>query len=363
MPDIKSLLPAIDAWTASSLLQKAIRRGETEYAQAAAINFHKLRGNAIWRRLTLIAYEDIGIGDLPLCGDIARYAIDRNVRRQAGTDGEIILELTKRMSTAPKNRETDYLICTAKQATFTEDLRASVAGRSIAQMVETAADPRTPLLERATAAWMASGINGGGPRVLSKGDLPSLMRAFEEIGLPPGVSTAIEGASEKTLEPIVMMVALLWLAIRETREAPMTLREPAPRSVLCGGLPSYTFDKHTRLGKQAIKQLLRENSVVRDCIADFVPEYKAIEVASMAAFYADAIALNHRIIWTKSDVLFALGRKTDMTKIGTPDQGVEPITNIVLANLDQLNEIRRRLREAPRLFNGLIGAFALRDEA
>lgn len=65
MPDIKSLLPAIDAWTASSLLQKAIRRGETEYAQAAAINFHKLRGNAIWRRLTLIAYEDIGIGDLP----------------------------------------------------------------------------------------------------------------------------------------------------------------------------------------------------------------------------------------------------------------------------------------------------------
>lgn len=117
------------------------------------------------------------------------------------------------------------------------------------------------------------------------------------------------------------MVALLWLAIRETREAPMTLREPAPQSVLCGGLPSYTFDKHTRLGKQAIKQLLHESSDVRDCIADFVPEYKAIEVASMAAFYADAIALNHRIIWTKSDALFALGRKTDMTKIGSPDQG------------------------------------------
>jgi hypothetical protein len=42
---------ATDPWIVSSLLQKSIRRGETEIAQRAALTFFKLKGLAIWRRL------------------------------------------------------------------------------------------------------------------------------------------------------------------------------------------------------------------------------------------------------------------------------------------------------------------------
>jgi replication-associated recombination protein RarA len=51
-----------DQWVISSLLQKSIRRSETDIAQRAALTLFKLKGGAIWRRLMVIAFEDIGIG-------------------------------------------------------------------------------------------------------------------------------------------------------------------------------------------------------------------------------------------------------------------------------------------------------------
>jgi hypothetical protein len=53
---------AADPWIVSSLLQKSIRRGETELAQRAALALSKLRSPAVWRRFMVIAFEDIGAG-------------------------------------------------------------------------------------------------------------------------------------------------------------------------------------------------------------------------------------------------------------------------------------------------------------
>jgi replication-associated recombination protein RarA len=50
----------VDQWVASSLLQKAIRRGDVKVAQRAALTFLGQRGTAIWRRFIIIAVEDVG---------------------------------------------------------------------------------------------------------------------------------------------------------------------------------------------------------------------------------------------------------------------------------------------------------------
>jgi replication-associated recombination protein RarA len=66
--DSKSALPskpiAADPWVVSSLLQKSIRRGERELAERALFTFFQLKGAAIWRRLMVIAFEDVGIGSV-----------------------------------------------------------------------------------------------------------------------------------------------------------------------------------------------------------------------------------------------------------------------------------------------------------
>ncbi|MBB3164655.1 hypothetical protein FHS25_005158 [Rhizobium laguerreae] len=337
-------IPPIDAWTASSLMQKAIRRGEVEYAEAAALAFHRMRGNSIWRRLTLISFEDIGPADPSLCTLVTELSINISARRQIGSDQETIIFLVRKMCAAAKNREADYLICAAKQAPFNEPIRSLMAGRSLSERIAIAIDPDAPLLNRAVAAWMASGINGGGPVVLSRGDMSGLMQNFTRASNTHAFINAVVYACAKTSEPIVLMAPLLALASGERSEVASIIEEPLPPSLMCAGLPSWTFDKHTRLGKSAIRQLLVQDQPFRDCIADFVPEYRSLETAAMAAFYADAISVKRRAAWSLSSELYALGLRTDMTKIGVPENGVEPIVSAMNCALEHLNDIRQRLR-------------------
>jgi len=336
---------SMDAWTASSLLQKAIRRGEDEYAAAAAIALFHMRGQHIWKRLTLIAFEDIGLANTEVCIEVTSLAQDQSLRRHSPEVGAIT-SIVKKMSDAAKNREADYLICSAKQGAVAESIRSDVGKRSVAERIQMAGCEDLPLLTRSVAAWMASGINGGGPAILSDGDLAGLLHHFVELGLEREFASSVVAATRLSKEPIVLLTALLSLSIWQQGVQTSIVEETAPPSVLCNGIPSWVFDKHTRIGKLAIRQLLRENRNVRERIGDFVPEFRALDVAAMSAFYADAVAMRHRCKWEQSDVLFELGVRTDMTKIGTPNVGVVPIVSILRENLDHLNDIRRRIRES-----------------
>jgi hypothetical protein len=51
-------------WLAMSLLQKAIRRGESELAQQASATLLMIAPDRLWRRCGAAAFEEIGIADL-----------------------------------------------------------------------------------------------------------------------------------------------------------------------------------------------------------------------------------------------------------------------------------------------------------
>ena len=101
----------LDPWATSSLLHKAIRRGEAELAQAAATSFYRYRGQAIWRRLLNIAFEDVGIADPDLVAEIAWLATNKRARSAIGDDSTIIQDFVAKLAACPKDRSTDYLIC------------------------------------------------------------------------------------------------------------------------------------------------------------------------------------------------------------------------------------------------------------
>jgi replication-associated recombination protein RarA len=79
-------LTAADPWIVSSLLQKSIRRSETEIAQRAAVTLVQLKGAAIWRRLIVIAFEDIGIGSVDAVAMTVAAADDSAWRKAHGGD-------------------------------------------------------------------------------------------------------------------------------------------------------------------------------------------------------------------------------------------------------------------------------------
>ncbi len=100
-----------DPWVVSSLLQKSIRRGEVDIARRAAMTLSKARGAAIWRRLIVIAFEDIGIGSVDAVTMTVAATDDSAWRRAQGGDIRLAVAVAGILAEAPKDRSADYLVC------------------------------------------------------------------------------------------------------------------------------------------------------------------------------------------------------------------------------------------------------------
>lgn len=61
-----------------------------------------------------------------------------------------------------------------------------------------------------------------------------------------------------------------------------------PPAKMVEQIPLYTFDKHTWAGKRAITFFAIECREVREALARYVPDFRARDVALMAAFVAIA---------------------------------------------------------------------------
>jgi len=66
----------VDRWVASSALQKAVRRGEALIALRAGLSYLSLDRAGFWRRLPVIAAEDIGIGDWEVVTQVIAASTD-----------------------------------------------------------------------------------------------------------------------------------------------------------------------------------------------------------------------------------------------------------------------------------------------
>ena len=343
---------ATDPWIASSLLQKAIRRGDADLAERAAITLHRLRGNGIWRRFLVIAFEDVGIASIEALIKTTAACTAPSWRASVdGGDERVLRLLARLLAEAPKDRSPDHLISVAQSHPELEDARRRVGAMTIAQRVDLAASDTRPLPERAVAAWFASGIEQASEHRVGRGDLPALMSAFRGLGVADDLITATRIAATRSREPIVLMTPLLWLAASAAGDHRI-VDCPVPPVTMIGDVPSYAFDKHTSAGKAAIHRFAHENQAVRDVLTAFVPEHRAKDAACMAAFQVDAAPVSRRFEWMGSAELERLGVAADMMKVGVPHAGVAPLLNVVRDNLDHLNTIRARLFSAARSQRG-----------
>lgn len=333
---------AADQWIVASTLQKAIRRGDTDLAERAALAYLGMQGASVWRRLQVIAFEDVGAGSADALVKTVAASLDAPWREKAGGNARVAAIIARMLADAPKDRCADYLICAAKDHPSLEEARAMSGSRSLPDRLALVADTTLPLPVRAVAAWYASGIEWGDENRVGKGDMTGLLATFRALGVPDPLASATGFAATRTREPITVMVPLIWLAAFEG-EVPGVADMPMPSAPIVDGVPLYALDKHTRLGKQAIGLFARENAPVRACLEEFVPEHRHREAACLAAFYADAAPVSRRLDWSQADALEALGTENDLLLAGVAPEGIAPLLATVRANLDHLNDIRTRL--------------------
>ena len=257
---------AVDPWVASSLLQKAIRRGNSELAERAAVSLYRSRGRGVWRRFAVIAFEDVGVGSVEAL--VETVANGTNPSLCTGGDEPALRHVARLLAQAPKDRSTDYLIsCAHSEAAFGE-VQSRVGAMTIAQRLDIVGDAGATLIERAVAAFYSAGIEWRDERRVGRGDIDGLMCTFRDLGVPPELLTATRIAAKITREPIAIMSPLLWLAA-SSDPAPRVIECMVPPYVMLGDVPSFALDKHTAAGKFAIQRLIRENAAIRDALAGY----------------------------------------------------------------------------------------------
>src|SRR2546426_4572765 len=217
-----------DRWIASSLLQKSIRRGEVELAQRAACTLHAFDRSAIWRRLVVIACEDVGVGDIDPLLETLLAATSTDLRRQCG-EASVLGAVVRRLAEAVKDRSGDYLACAAAGH---PDLLATCRfckEVSLEKRLEVVTDVSQPLSKRAVAAWYASGINPRYQNEVQGGDLHALAAAYRSLGAGDELAHSMVLAAKRAPEVLVALAPLIWLEIR--RGGPARVRNnPVPQS-------------------------------------------------------------------------------------------------------------------------------------
>jgi len=333
--DLRDCEPiAADPGVVSSLLQKSIRRGESKIAQRAALTFLSLKGAAIWRRLMVIAFEDVGVGSIDAVTAVVAASSDASVRKACGGNERIAVYLAGLMAKAAKDRSADHL-AGAKDHPAQRAFAEGVAKLPVQAKLGIVGDKSLELSKRAIAAVLTV---WQGDRTWGREGTNCLLEVFRGLGVPEVLVTVTEIAANRTREPITLILPLIWLAAQESERG---VRDCAiPPLVMAGEVPLYALDEHTRLGREAIWRFARENDGVRACLERFVPAAQMRRAAFVTAFYVDAAPVARRFIWDQADDLEVFGRERDLMRFGVAKEGIAPLVDVMRANLEHLNALR-----------------------
>ena len=190
-----------DRWIASILLQKSIRRSETQLALRAAFRLSAFDRSYTWRRLLVIAFEDVGAAERGALLETVAIATSPKWRSTRGEEASLA-HAVRRLVEAPKDRSADYLISAAETHPSLGDVRERCLRAGLEDRLRIVGDLSQPLPVRALAAWLSSGIQANnGPRI-GAGDLKRLSRVLVEFGASEELVSSMILAANRTREPI-----------------------------------------------------------------------------------------------------------------------------------------------------------------
>ncbi len=285
--------------------------------------------------------EDVGIADPHLVWNAVHAATDPEVR---GPD--LLRELVMRLAAAPKDRSADYVFCGATKLEAAKEDRARFERLSVDEQLAIATANLEHVTRRAVAALAACTTTKGGRLIVDRQAVTKLVREFGNV--PDALVKSALALTGPSSHPFGLVLVVLWSHYQFVGGAYGYARPCVPPTSYVNGVPLYTFDKHTAVGKRAIAKLANESRPVRNALREHVPEEHRTAVAQMAAFYADAAPVSHLLEWEFRRLLAYVGFNADMMAAGCPMEGAPAVLRCVQNNLAYLDQLRRHSLVAGR---------------
>jgi len=281
-------------WVASSLLQKAIRRGHLYAARQAGRFLLEVKREHLFRRLNAIAAEDIGLGDIQTVGITAACLASAKVRRDLGGEEVVTDYLIRRMVDAPKSRAADDLLMIVERWPGLVEDRAHFSMMSNDRLRQIVLG--CPSLDRkALALWNLVGTARCASLHLPtrRGDPVMAFETLAELGVPPTLLAIAQENFTKTVSMLAPFVALL--SLENDMVTPRTSNDCTPVETLIRGVPSWAYDMYTRPGRAALGRLLKQEAGMVVWSNEFLPRSNRVQVVGELLFRLEGQCLARRV--------------------------------------------------------------------
>lgn len=248
-----------DSYIARSALQKAIRRGLTDLALRAAARLLQLDGRVLWRRLVVIALEDLGPAQADLLARIVAAGRDPAWRLRHGGDWVVAAELVRQACEGTRCASANDLYNIAVNDPALDAFKGSLCDATPADLLTLAVDEARPFGERGVAVLLMLGESCGpaAPDHI-RADPTAVFHAFARAGHISHVAMAYHGAYRATRLALAPLGLALW---RSANSAETTAADDDLTALnWAGEVPTACLDQYTRGGKAALGRYVVESS-------------------------------------------------------------------------------------------------------
>jgi hypothetical protein len=327
IPDVLDISP----WVAMSLMQKAIRRGEHSLAQHAAATLLRLAPEKLWRRLGVVAFEDVGVASFDALFSATGVLGGKRLRSKWGGEWRTASTLVQLLSEATKCRAADDLLIAAERHPNYRRARNELSEKSVGELIRIAMS-RADWPVRAIAAWYAIGTDRRPSPFLEKrvGNPAFLFDALREWGYPHTVVAISWEGFRKVGEVLCPFTAML---AREACKAPKQLRsDQRPPEIIIRGVPGWAYDTYTREGRHALHCFLGTDAPAAKWVRQHVPRERRTSFLGDVVFRIEGGLVKNRLCWPTGTLL----RKM----VDEECYGPSAIFDLMRLDLPKLNEVR-----------------------
>jgi len=287
----------IDRYVAASLMQKAIRRGEVEWATDSAFTLLQIDSRYLWRRLIITLFEDVGLHDTRLAWRV--LASRQHCLRLGIVAWPTVSLIVREMSVSPKSQTGNHVLQLATAEAREARSVDFLIDRPLAEATRWATDVSRSIPERVHAIWAIFGLRLGGitsPNQHPEGSSAAGWAAFDRIVLDGEIRALARAGVQAGASILAVSAALSAPNDSEIASGQSSDSDPMPPYSLFGGVPSWAFDMYTRAGKRALTLASRRCATIRAVLHQHnVPSAQHSRVLGSIHFELESACLKDRI--------------------------------------------------------------------
>lgn len=308
-----------DKFILASNLQKCIRRGYTTAACDSAARLLAIDDTYLWRRLQIIALEDISLGDVSLCRQVVAAGSSKRLREQRDP-AELLQQLVADMCGAIKSR-TACDALTLLDALEDHLPIAHLLGLPAGQLIDIVVDRSGDLPIRIAALRILSGwtrFTNGRYETLHRPDSQAMRAICREFDLSDELTELVlAGRNSAGLAGMLPLVQSTSMSIPSTFLTYLDEVETTSEEHVY--VRNFALDMYTRVGRQCFATMLKQYPELSSELRVIAPKARLIDLLGIGYFQTESSLLDVQLRWPFADMLKQRAETAELVKAGIGD--------------------------------------------